>query len=130
MHFFLHPGVGYDKFAIIEDVVTDKAVEKFCESLCERLTNIIRQGIDFGQRLGKAVGDSHIFATKLLEQLHVVISGDANSAPVLHHVPNDSHGIENSWPTIPKVADENRFATLRMLVDRTSPDRITIVVGH
>ena len=44
LHLLLHPGVGDDQLAVVEDVVADQPVEELGQFLAERLPNIVRAG--------------------------------------------------------------------------------------
>ena len=65
LHLRLHPGVGDDQLAVVEDVVAHQAVEELGQFLAERRPNVVGQGVDLGQRFGQPVRDLHVLAPEL-----------------------------------------------------------------
>jgi hypothetical protein len=52
----LHPGVGDDQLAAVEDVVAHQLVEEVGEFRAERASDLAGEAVDLGQRVGEPVG--------------------------------------------------------------------------
>jgi hypothetical protein len=120
LHLGLHPGVGDNQLAVIEVVVAYEAVEELFEFLAEGLTNVARQGVDLGEALCQTVRNLDVLATQLAHQLHVVVAGDTERGTLRDHVVNEPNGVEDAWPTVHEVADEDRFPAQRMRIHRAA----------
>ena len=48
--------------------------------------------------------DLHIATAQLPHQFHVVIAGDGERVPRLHHAHHDSQGIGDAWASIDKIS--------------------------
>ena len=114
LHLLLHPGVGHDQFAAIEDVVTHQAIEEVRQRLAERLARLGRQRLDLRERVGQAVRDLHVLAPELPQQLHVVVAGDAQGRAAVDHVAHQPHGVEDAGAAVHQIADEYGLTALRM----------------
>ena len=123
LHLLLHPGVGDDEVAVVEDVVADQPVEEVGEFGAERAANFVGEGVDLRQRLGQPVGDLHVLAPQLAEQLHVVVAGDAEGRAVEDHVAGDPHRVEDPGAAVHQVAEEDGLAALGVGVDRPAARR-------
>ena len=106
--------MGDDQFSIIQHVMTNEAIKETRQRFAERTSNFIRQGINLSEGLGETMRDLDISPIQLFEQLHVVVSGDAESRSRLHHVPDDVQRIEHTRAPIHEITDKDRLPALGM----------------
>ena len=81
VHGLLQASVGNDQLAIVEDIVADKAIEELGDFDAE----LIRLLAELFHRLCKAVRALYIPASQSSHELHIVIAGNAERLPGLHH---------------------------------------------
>ena len=92
LHFFLHAGVGHDKFAVVQHVVADQPIEKIGDLALE----LGRFRLKLRNRVGEAMRHLYVLASELLQQLHIVIAGNAQRGTGLDHAghkPKDRHDV-------------------------------------
>ncbi len=79
MVFRLQPGVRDDEITAVEHIMGDQPVEKTRKPVNRVL-------LQLSDGLGQAVADSHLAARQVLEQLRLVITGDAQRHTSADHV--------------------------------------------
>ena len=121
LHLLLHAGVRHHQLAVVEHVMADQAVEE----LGDLLPELRRLLLELLQRLGQPVRDLHVLAPQLAHQLHVVVAGHAERRSGLDHAHHQPQHVGNLRPAVHQVAEEDRLATLRRMVDAEirSPSR-------
>ena len=113
LHLLLHPRVSDDQLAIVEDKVADETVEELGEVVAEGTSYVARQVVDLGERIGQPVRDLDVLASELLQQLHIMVAGDAQGRTPNNHVPHQPHGVEDAGAAVHEVAEEDRPARPR-----------------
>ena len=102
--------MGHHQLAAVENVVAYQAVEEIGRLPAERISNVLGQGLHFGQGLRQAVLDLHVLASELPHQLHVVVAGHAESRPVGHHVADQTQGLDDPRATVHQIAEKDGLA--------------------
>ena len=99
--------MGHDQPAAVEPQVAHQPVEK-------RLCLFAKRGrlpLHLLRRLCKAVGELDIAPVEPAHELHVMIAGNTKGGAAADHGVHQPQNVGCSWPSIDKVADEDRPAT-------------------
>src|SRR5258708_4715348 len=100
----------YDQLAAIENVMGNQAIDEFDDLRFE----LRRLRFELRERLGQAVGDLNVAATKLPHQLHVMIPRNANCPARLDHRHYKPQNARRIWTSIDQVAEKDRLSAVRM----------------
>src|ERR1700759_371048 len=98
--------MGDNQFPVVEDIVTDKTIEKLGDFDAELIWLLA----ELFHRLCKTVGALHVPASQSSHELHVVITGNAESLPTLHHIGDEAKNLHGSRSAIHQVAHEDQLA--------------------
>ena len=110
LHLRLHAGVRDDEPAVVEDVVADEAVQKLLHVGAE----LRRLLFEFRQRPVEPVRDGDVAPFELPLQLDVVVAGHAEGGAGLRHRHHRLQGVDDAWPAVHEVADEDGLSACRV----------------
>src|SRR5918998_4347279 len=82
------------------------------EELGNLLPELRRFSLELFERLGETVGDLDILAAELPQQLHIVISRNAQRGAGLDHIHDHAQHCRHLRPAVDEVAQEDRLAPL------------------
>src|SRR5580700_7094900 len=97
-----------DQFSIIEDVVADQTIQELC------YFNTKRFGLaaELFHRFGKAVRSFDVSAAQRFDELHVMISGNAEGLARMNQAGNETKNLHSTGATIHKVTDKDELASV------------------
>src|SRR5580704_11632123 len=98
-----------DQFSIIEDVVADQTIQELC------YFNAKRFGLaaELFHSFGKAVRSFDVSAVQRFDELHVMISGNAEGLSSMNKTGNETKNLHSTRATIYKVTDKDELASVR-----------------
>ena len=124
MHVFWKPRVRHHNFAIIQNIVADQTIQEITKLSCELSFLICRNRFQIFQRLGKAMSNLDVFATKLPEQFCIMIAGYTHRRTMSHHIANDAQAIKCFGAAINKIPHEHGSTFFGMLKTKRRPARL------
>ena len=118
---FFQARMSNDEPSFIKHVVTRKRIDERRHTLFE----FRRFTFELLQRFSQTVRDLHVSSVQLAHQLRIVISGNRECPARSGHAHHEFQNFGNLWTTIDQIADEDRFASFRMMNLVTGIDVIT-----
>ena len=106
-HALLHPGVGDDQLAVIEQVMAGEIVDEIGD-LRAKFRRLVRQ---LRQRLRQAVLNLHIFAAQCFDEFDVVVAGDAEGRSGGDHAHDQLERLRDFRAAIHQIAQKDGFAS-------------------
>lgn len=94
------------QLAVVEDVARHQPLDKRLHLLDERRL----LPLELRQRFGEPMGDLHVLAVQLAQELHLVVAGNAQRALGLDHLHHHAQHAGNVGPAIDEIAEEHCLA--------------------
>ena len=121
--------MGHHELAVVKHVVADQPVKEAGQPVAKEATRHARQAFELGQRVGQPMRDLDVLAPQHLEQLHVVVAGDAEGRPEADHVAHQPHHIQVARAAVHQIAEEDGLAALGVDERPIAPGLIVVRPG-